>query len=150
MLRYTYTAYLVRVLCPLSDIPRTNFLCHVLPVLQYRRAQLVLSDNQSCRQPLDNVPYFKYICTLTVVGIATGPWAGRSKFRTPAGREIFSPPKLSAQPASNSTCIGLLFRGWSDRWSEADHTPPFSADVRNKGSYTSIQVDTPAVWGIYT
>jgi len=71
----------------------------------------VLSDIQSCRQLIENVPYFNYMCACIVVGIATGPWAGRSKFRTPAGREIFSSPKLSAQPASSSTGIGLLFRG---------------------------------------
>jgi hypothetical protein len=106
VLHYMY----IRVLCPLSDIPRTHFFISHTARPEVTACTPVLSDNQICRQPLDNVPHFNYMCVYTVVGIATGPWAGRSKFRTPAGREIFSSPKLSAQPASNSTGIGLLFR----------------------------------------
>jgi hypothetical protein len=76
------------------------------------------------------------------VSILTRLWAGRSRFDSRQGLEIFlsatasRPAQGPTQPPIQWVLIAIsLGVKWPDR--EADHSPPSSAEVKNAWSYTS-------------
>jgi hypothetical protein len=90
------------------------------------------------------------------VGIAIRLWAGRSVYRDDRssipgrGWEFFcSPPGpdgLWTHPASYPMGIGGSYTGLKRPGSEADHSPPSRAEVKNTWSYNSTPPYTFTEW----
>jgi hypothetical protein len=77
----------------------------------------------------------------SVVIIVTRLWAGRSGVRIPAGETIYFSKKRPDYPRPTQLPIqwvpGGCFPKVKRAGREADHSPPFGAEVNNKWSYTS-------------